>query len=84
MEGGGGGATQVRVALPFGHRTAEDKRVPYRAALAAVDLEPVEDAATVNGLCGLVLAGGCDLDPALYGASPHPKTKLPDSGRDRR
>jgi putative glutamine amidotransferase len=31
---------------------------------------------------GLLLAGGADVDPATYGAEPHPMTLDPDPGRD--
>jgi putative glutamine amidotransferase len=34
-------------------------------------------------LDGLVLAGGCDVDPITYGARPHPETKDTDPARDR-
>lgn len=39
-------------------------------------------AAAVARLDGLVLAGGPDLDPALYGAEPHPRTGQPARERD--
>jgi putative glutamine amidotransferase len=72
----------TRVALPFGNRTPETRRHPYRKALAAANIQPVEKVATLAGLDGLVLAGGSDLDPALYGAPPHPETDEPDGDRD--
>ena len=36
----------IRVALPFG-KTPDGKRNPYRRALNAVDVQPVESAATL-------------------------------------
>src|ERR1700739_556255 len=33
-------------------------------------------------LDGLVLSGGGDLDPALYGAEPHPEAGAPRAARD--
>src|SRR3954449_230506 len=72
----------MRVGLPFGN-TPEYKRRPYREALAAVGVEAVEDATTMEGLDGLVLAGGTDIDAALYGAARHPETGEPDCDRDR-
>jgi putative glutamine amidotransferase len=72
----------MRVALPFG-RTPENKRPAYRQALAAAEIQPVEEALALAGLDGLLLAGGSDIDPALYGADPDPKTEVPDRGRDR-
>ncbi|MGD0497436.1 MAG: gamma-glutamyl-gamma-aminobutyrate hydrolase family protein [Bryobacteraceae bacterium] len=73
----------MRVALPFGVSTPEEKRDPYRKALAAVGIEPVEGVVTLAGLAGLCLAGGADVDPALYGAPRHPRTEEPDRDRDR-
>jgi gamma-glutamyl-gamma-aminobutyrate hydrolase PuuD len=72
----------TRVALPFGRGTPESKRAPYRGALKAAGIELDEDASTVDGLDGLLLAGGTDIDPALYGAPRDPRTGAPDRDRD--
>ena len=73
----------IRVALPFGSRTPEIKRGAYRKALESAGIQPVENVTTVAGLDGLVLAGGSDLDPGLYGAPRNPETHEPDRDRDR-
>jgi putative glutamine amidotransferase len=65
----------IRVAMPFGSGT-------YRKALKAANIQPVENVATVAGLDGLLLAGGPDVDPALYGAPRHPETEPPEHDRD--
>jgi putative glutamine amidotransferase len=57
--------------------------VPYRAALVAVGIEPVEDPASLDGVDGLCLAGGADVDPAVYGEPRRPETEEPDLDRDR-
>lgn len=46
-------------------------------------LPPVgTDPTVLELLDGLVIAGGCDVDPASYGAAPHPETVDTRPGRD--
>lgn len=53
------------------------------ALVAILPPDPSADAASVlDRLDGLVLAGGPDLDPALYGALPHPSAGSPRTDRD--
>ncbi len=50
-----------------------------------VDLHPALDVPPERlaaGLDGLVICGGPDLNPALYGQMPHPETRGIDDGRD--
>ena len=44
--------------------------------------DPAEAAATVADLDGLIVSGGGDVDPARYGAAPHPETGAPNDERD--
>jgi gamma-glutamyl-gamma-aminobutyrate hydrolase PuuD len=74
--------TAKRVALPFGIGTPETKRDSYRRALLAVGVEPVEDVSSLASVGGLLLAGGTDVDPALYGESRQAQTDEPDAVRD--
>lgn len=73
-----------RVALTF----RESERVkPYADALRAAGIEPVpfQAGAEVNsldGLAGLVLSGGTDVNPELYGAARDARTSEPDDERD--
>jgi len=78
------GSHMPRVALSFGTDTPDGKRDPYRKALQAVNLDPVESPLVLAGLDGLLLAGGRDIDPELYGAVAQPETREPDRERDRR
>jgi putative glutamine amidotransferase len=72
----------IRVALPFGIGTPEEKRGSYRNALLHAGIEPVENVTDLGGVDGLVLAGGTDVDPALYGAGREAETDEPDRVRD--
>jgi gamma-glutamyl-gamma-aminobutyrate hydrolase PuuD len=46
-------------------------------------LPPVgTDPSVLSVLDGLVIAGGCDVDPASYAAAPHPETVDTQPGRD--
>jgi len=61
----------------------------YAEQVAAADgipvlLPPVPGiAAAVGRLDALVLTGGGDIDPAAYGAAPHPRTGSVNAARDR-
>ena len=63
-----------------------EKAEPYAAALRAAGIEPVllspDSPCLLDGLDGLCLSGGTDLDPASYGQHPAPETEAPDLARD--
>jgi putative glutamine amidotransferase len=72
------------VLLSFGARTPAAKRDPYRAALRSVGLDVHEESASLADLHGLVLCGGTDVDPSLYGQTREAETQEPDTERDQR
>jgi putative glutamine amidotransferase len=65
----------------------EEKGLPYLKAIRNAGLEPVSATPahqpSFESISGLVLTGGSDLNPALYGQTPHPKTTDVDSERDQ-
>ena len=76
------GTARPRIAVTRS-RTAN---VPdYAARLIEAGLEPVElfePGVTLSGYDGLLISGGRDIDPALYGEDPHPETQTPNQERD--
>jgi len=56
---------------------------PYAAALRQAGIEPTFGT-SVDGVSGLVLLGGIDVNAALYGESRGPETEDPDDLRDQR
>jgi putative glutamine amidotransferase len=74
--------TPKRVAVMIGPDT--DEYQPYLQAIQTVGLEPVVNAESMDGLEGLLLCGGNDVNPARYGEAPHEQTQPPDDPRDER
>lgn len=72
-----------RAALTY----RDEKRIrPYAEALRQAGIGPVfvtpdSPIASLDGM-GLVLSGGTDLDPALYGSAPEASSDTPDRERD--
>ena len=55
-----------------------------KAGGRAIVIPPAEDdiEETLDALDGVVFSGGADVDPAHYGAEPHPETDVPQTRRD--
>ena len=72
-----------RVAVTY---SRPDKLPPYVLAVRQAGLEPVPMAPpaspVLDGVDGLLITGGADVDPALYKQSPHPET-VSEPDRDR-
>jgi putative glutamine amidotransferase len=72
-----------RVGVPYRNPV---KLEPYKKALEAAGVEPVpidpDDPRSLDGLDGLLLTGGSDVNPELYGEPPDPATDAPDDARD--
>jgi gamma-glutamyl-gamma-aminobutyrate hydrolase PuuD len=59
-----------------------DKAAPYRSALEFAGLEVVDNPSSIQGLGGLLLGGGVDVNPILYGEDRHTETQPPEPDRD--
>ena len=68
-----------RVFSPF--KPSPDVKIPMGMDLTAA-VDP-DDVSPLDGAIGLVLPGGGDVDPALYGQEPHPRTHAVSRRRDR-
>lgn len=70
-----------RVALTYS-ASKPDKAEPYRAALSSVGLESVSNPGSLAEWDGLLVSGGADVAPFLYGQEPAPETQPADLERD--
>lgn len=70
-----------RVALNSTYVRALDRAGLVPLALPTM-LAPDRAVAALGGVRGLVLTGGEDVEPARYGAPPHPKLERTDPARD--
>ncbi len=72
-----------RVLVPYRN---PKKLKPYEDAIRAAGMEPisvlVSDPVSLSDTAGLVLLGGGDVNPQLYGQERQPPTELPDDERD--
>ena len=73
-----GGA--VKILSTF--RPPPSEETPRDVDLVA-DIDPADGSVLDSDAAGLVLTGGADVDPALYGARRHPKLRRVSRQRDR-
>lgn len=69
--------------VPANYVAAVQRAGGLAVVLAPDPLAEAEPAPFLAGLDGLLLSGGCDVDPSSYGASPHPQTRGTVPERDR-
>jgi len=70
-----------RVTLNTAYVRALDRAGVVPLALPTM-LAPERAVAALDGVSGLVLTGGEDVEPGRYGAAPHPKLEETDPARD--
>jgi gamma-glutamyl-gamma-aminobutyrate hydrolase PuuD len=71
-----------RVGITYRYK---EKLAPYVTAILETGLEPVPllpPADSLDGLHGLVISGGTDINPTLYRQIPHEENDNPDDERD--
>lgn len=73
-----------RALVIYGH---DSDPAPYEEAIRLAGIDPVmtlaNESLSLDGLGGLILTGGTDVNPALYGQERQPETEKPDELRDR-
>ncbi len=52
------------------------------SAAVIIDITPAEAIDKLGKIDGLLISGGEDVDPSLYGETPHPQTQAPNKTRD--
>lgn len=75
---------QPRIGITY---SSEINVLPYADAVRASGGEPVViapgDPVGIEDLDGLLLGGGVDVNPELYGEQPRPETQTPNDERDQ-
>jgi len=81
------GIASPMIGLTVSSRATAEQRAEYRLPLerlgaVVVELMPGGEQAGIEGLDGLLLAGGGDVGPGRYGQAPHPMSRDIDPARD--
>jgi len=73
-----------RIGIPLWHAPAGERFRHYEESVRRVGGEPVRilPGQGLEGVHGLLITGGVDVDPALYGERRHPATQRPNPERD--
>ena len=69
----------LRAGVTFGNAA---KTAPYESALREAGIETVPNPASLEGLDGLLLTGGSDVNPVRYGQKRAAESEAPDDARD--
>jgi putative glutamine amidotransferase len=71
--------SKLRAGVTFGNSARVG---PYERALREAGIEAVGNPASLEGLDGLLLTGGSDVNPKLYGSERAVESEPPDDARD--
>jgi gamma-glutamyl-gamma-aminobutyrate hydrolase PuuD len=78
-----GSTSEVAAFLPISYVTSVGRAGGYAVLLPPAPAPaPADPGAALAAVDGLVVTGGPDIDPARYGAAPHPKSGRPRPERD--
>jgi putative glutamine amidotransferase len=72
--------SKLRAGVTFGNAARVG---PYELALREAGIEAVGNPASLEGLEGLLLTGGSDVNPKLYNQQPADETEKPNDERDQ-
>jgi len=72
----------MRAGVTFNTFGIVSRVEPYEAAMRAVGIEPVRNPESLEGLDGLLLSGGSDINPRHYGQERLRQSDSPDDARD--
>lgn len=74
-----------RIGIPLWRAPVGERFRHYEESIAHAGGEPVRlpPGQGLLGVQGLLITGGVDVDPALYGQARHPRTQPPNRERDR-
>jgi putative glutamine amidotransferase len=74
---------EIAAVLPISYANAVQRAGGMPIMLPPDDVVSEEPDELLDMLDGLLLAGGCDIDPTTYGAEPAPQLETVDPRRDR-
>jgi len=72
----------IRAAVTLNTLGFEARVEPYEAAMRGAGIEPVRNPESLEGLDGLLLTGGSDVNPKHYGQERLRQSDSPDDARD--
>jgi putative glutamine amidotransferase len=72
----------IKAAVTFNTLGFVARVEPYEAAMRGAGIEPVRNPESLEGLDGLLLSGGSDVNPKHYGQKRLRESETPDDARD--
>jgi putative glutamine amidotransferase len=73
---------KIKAGVTFNTLGYVSRVEPYEAAMRGAGIEPVRNPESLEGLDGLLLSGGSDVNPKHYGRERLRESETPDDARD--